>query len=147
MSFIPPVWHSVAEWMRQVAEAINPLIKSWPRVTFTGAIGYEDGAGGAVTQTTSKSTAVELHAACGRITLHSATLAGDTTVAFTLTNDVIEAGDLLILNHVSGGTAGAYLLNAQCGAGSASISVRNVTTGSLGESIIIGFAVFKAVSA
>ena len=109
--------------------------------------GYVTGDGGAVTQSTSKSTGVTLSKKCGQITLHNAALAADTTVSFTLTNTTIAATDLLVLNHVSGGTAGSYLLNAQAAAGSASINVRNITSGSLSEAIVIGFAVVKAVTA
>ena len=104
------------------------------------------GDGGTVTQNTSKSTGVTLSNKCGQITLHDAALAADTTVSFTLTNTTIAATDLLVLNHVSGGTAGSYLLNAQCAAGSASINVRNITAGSLSEEIVIGFALVKAVT-
>ena len=113
----------------------------------TDKAGYITGEGGTVTQATSKATAVTLSKKCGQITMHNASLAADTTVSFTLTNSTIAATDLLVLNHVSGGTAGAYLLNAQAAAGSASINVRNITAGSLGEAIVIGFAVVKAVTA
>lgn len=107
-----------------------------------GTLGYSTG--GTVTQATNKSTGVTLTGASGRITMNNAALAADTTVSFTLTNTAITANDLLILNHVSGGTAGSYLLNAQAAAGSASINVRNITAGSLSEAIVIGFAIFKA---
>ena len=113
----------------------------------TDKAGYITGEGGTVTQATSKSTAVTLNKKCGQITMHNASLAAATTVSFTLTNSTLVATDLLVLNHVSGGTAGSYLLNAQCGSGSASINVRNITAGSLGEAIVIGFAVIKAVTA
>jgi hypothetical protein len=113
----------------------------------TDKAGYITGEGGTVTQATSKATAVTLNKKCGRITMDSASLAAATTVTFTLTNSTIAATDLLVLNHVSGGTAGSYLLNAQAAAGSASINVRNVTAGALGEAIVIGFAVIKAVTA
>jgi hypothetical protein len=113
----------------------------------TDKAGYITGEGGTVTQATSKATGVTLNKKCGRITMDSASLAAATTVSFTLTNSTIAATDLLVLNHVSGGTAGAYLLNAQAAAGSASINVRNITAGSLGEAIVIGFAVIKAVTA
>jgi len=109
--------------------------------------GYVTGDGGAVTQSTSKSTGVTLSKKCGQITLHNAALAADTTVSFTLTNTTVAATDIIVLNHVSGGTAGSYLLNAQAAAGSASINVRNITSGSLSEAIVIGFAVVKAVTA
>ena len=109
--------------------------------------GYVTGDGGAVTQSTSKSTGVTLSKKCGQITLHNAALAADTTVSFTLTNTTVAVTDIIVLNHVSGGTAGSYLLNAQAAAGSASINVRNITSGSLSEAIVIGFAVVKAVIA
>jgi hypothetical protein len=110
----------------------------------TDKAGYIAGDGGTVAQSTSKSTAVTLNKRCGRITMNGAALAAATTVSFTLTNSTIAATDLLVLNHVSGGTAGSYLLNAQAAAGSASINVRNITAGSLSEAIVIGFAVVKA---
>ena len=111
-----------------------------------GKQGYATGSGGTVTQATSKATGVTLSKSTGQITLNAAALASDTTVSFTLTNTVIEAGDILIMNHISAGTAGSYLLNAQSVAGSASINVRNITGGSLSEAIVIAFAVIKAVT-
>jgi hypothetical protein len=116
-------------------------------ISGAGKHGYATGSGGVVTQATSKATGVTLSEPTGQITLNGAALAADTTVSFTLTNTVIEANDILIMNHISGGTAGSYLLNAQSAAGSASINVRNITTGSLSEAIVIAFAVIKAVIA
>jgi len=115
----------------------------------TSGIGYATGAGGTATQGagSGKATAVTLNNVCGQITMNNATLNAGTTVTFTLTNSAIAATDVLVLNHVSGGTAGSYLLNAQAGAGSASINVRNITAGNLGEAIVIGFAVIEAVTA
>ena len=113
----------------------------------TAGVGYSTGAGGTVTQLTDKSTSVTLNKVCGQITLNNATLNADTTVSFTLTNSAIAAGDVLVLNHISGGTAGSYTLNAQSAGGSASINVRNVTAGNLSEAIVIAFAVVKAVTA
>jgi hypothetical protein len=108
----------------------------------TGAFGYINGTG-TVTQATNKATGVTLNSPSGQITLNGTALAADTTVSFTLTNSSITANDVLILNHLSAGTAGSYLLNAQAAAGSASINVRNITSGSLSEAIVIGFAVIK----
>jgi hypothetical protein len=115
-------------------------------ISGTGKQGYATGSGGTVTQATSKATGVTLSKSTGQITLNNAALAADTTVSFTLTNTVIEAGDILIMNHISAGTAGSYLLNAQSAAGTASINVRNITAGSLSEAIVIAFAVIKAVT-
>jgi hypothetical protein len=116
-------------------------------VNGTGKIGYVTGSGGAVTQQTSKTTGVTLNTTNGQITMNNASLAGSTTVSFTLTNSKIEAGDVLVLNHISGGSNfGSYLLNARSAAGSASIDVRNITNGSLSEAIVIAFAVIKSVA-
>jgi hypothetical protein len=111
----------------------------------TDKAGYVAGEGGTVTQATSKSTGVTLSKKCGQITMNAAALAADTTVTFTLTNTEVVATDIIVLNHVSGGSAGSYLLNAQAGSGSASINVRNITGGALSEAIVIGFAIIKAV--
>jgi hypothetical protein len=112
----------------------------------TGGIGYASGAGGAVTQATSKATGVTLNKVCGDITMDGASLAAATIVSFTLTDSAIAATDTLVLNHVTTGTRGGYSLNAQCGAGSAVIYVRNNTTGSLSEAIVIRFALIKGVT-
>lgn len=113
----------------------------------TAGVGYATGAGGTVTQATSKATGVTLSKATGQITMNAASLAASTVVSFVLTNTAIAATDLVVLNHVSGGTAGAYTLNARAAAGSATIDVRNATAGALAEAIVIGFAVVKAVTA
>lgn len=116
--------------------------------TSAGGIGYATGAGGSIYQSTSKFTAVRLDKLSGQITLAADTLAASTCVSFKLTNSQIATGDLLILNHVSGGTLGAYHLNAH-GAidGSAIIDVANISANALSEAIVVGFAVIKAVTA
>lgn len=113
----------------------------------TDKAGYITGEGGVVTQATSKATGVTLNKKTGQITLNGAALAASTTVSFVLTNTTIGANDLLVLNHVSVGTFGAYTLNARAAAGSATIDVRNVTAGSLSEAIVIGFALVKGAIA
>jgi hypothetical protein len=108
--------------------------------------GYAAGAGGTVTQATNKSTGVTLNKPAGQITMNNATLAAGAAVSFTLTNDRIDATDLLIVNHSSGGTAGAYVFDCRPGAGSCLITVRNITTGSLSEAVVISFAVLKSTA-
>lgn len=112
----------------------------------SGGVGYATGAGGTVTQLTSKSTTVALAKMCGNITMNNAALAAGTIVSFTLTNAGISGADVMVLNHIFGGTIGAYTLNAQCGAGTAQINVRNNTAGSLSDAIVIQFAVIKAAN-
>lgn len=116
-------------------------------ISATGKTGYTTGSGGVVTQVTNKATAVTLNKTNGQITLNNAALAADTTVAFALNNSLIEANDVLVLNHISGGTLGSYLLNASSSAGLANIYVRNITAASLSEAIVISYVVIKAVIA
>lgn len=115
----------------------------------SGGVGYATGAGGVVTQATSKSTGVTLNKVCGTITMDSATLAHQTPVAFTLTNSAIEATDVVAVCVKSGGTAGAYLVSAGAvAAGSCSITLFNCqTSGNLSEAVVLSFAVIKAVAA
>jgi hypothetical protein len=104
-------------------------------------IGYASAAQGAVTQATSKSTGVTLNSSMGQITMNNAALASVTNVTFTLTNSLLSGKDVLILN-VTNGTAGAY--NAwvsSMGAGTATITLRNISGGSLSEAVIINYAI------
>jgi hypothetical protein len=89
---------------------------------------------------------VTLSKPCGEITMNNAALAAGAVVSFVLTNTLIAAGDLLILNHASGGTLGEYSLNPSCAAGSATIYVKNTSAGSLSEAIVIRFALVKGAT-
>jgi hypothetical protein len=144
-------WYTIVTDGSQIgaASGLSVTTSGSQLINGTGKQGYATGSGGTITQGSGsgKATAVTLNKSNGSITLDGAALNAATTVSFSLTNSIIEAGDILAMNHISGGTAGAYTLNAQCGAGSATISVRNVTAGSLSEAIVIRFAVIKAVSA
>jgi hypothetical protein len=112
----------------------------------TSVLGYGVGAGGTVTQATNKATGVTCSEYVATITMNNAALAADTTVSFVLTNTTITADDSVILNHISGGTAGSYLLNARPAAGSATIDVRNITAGSLSEAIVLRATVIKGAT-
>jgi hypothetical protein len=108
--------------------------------------GYSLGSGGQVTQLTSKATTVILNKINGQITLNGATLNTATIVSFTLTNSTIGIGDNIIINHVSGGTVGAYSFNAAAGNGSATITIRNNTAGNLSEALVLTFSVIKGAT-
>ncbi len=104
-------------------------------------LGYTTDAQGTVTQATSKSTGVTLNKSAGQITMNNAALASVTNVTFTLTNSFISANDILILNVGSGATSGAYnCWVSGLSAGSASITLRNISGGSLSEAVVINFA-------
>jgi len=105
-------------------------------------LGYTSAAQGTVTQATSKSTGVTLNKSMGRITMNNAALSGNTAVTFTLTNSSISAKDAMIVNVSSGGTAAAYAVYVSgLNAGSADISLRNMTGGSLSEAVVINYSV------
>lgn len=112
-------------------------------LTDSGTMGYNSGAGGTVAQTGNKSTAVILNKPSGEITMQATALGAGTSVSFTLTNSTIGARDVMIVNLVGGGTAGAYTYDINCTTGSAVITVRNVTAGSLSEALVLRYVVIK----
>ena len=126
--------------------ATTPAAVTGTNVLASTTLGYKTGSGGTVTQLTSKSTAVTLNKINGEIVMHAAALADDATAAFTLTNSTIAATDVVIVNVASVGTVGAYQVTVGAvAAGSCSISVLNVSGGSLSQAIKLNFAVIKAV--
>jgi hypothetical protein len=108
----------------------------------TSEIGYSAAAQGAVTQLTDKSTGVTLNKSAGQITMNNAALANATNVSFTLTNSTISAKDVVVLSVSSGATAGAYNCWISGKAtGSCTITLRNLSGGSLSEAVVINFAI------
>ena len=103
--------------------------------------------GGTVTQSSNKSTGVTLNTESGQITMNDAALAAAAEVSFTVTNSKVAATDVVVACHGSAGTAGSYLVNANAIAdGSFAVSVSNVSSGSLGEAIVINFVALKGAS-
>ena len=112
--------------------------------TGTAGVGYATGAGGAVTQATSRTTGVTLNKTSGAITLFSA--AGSATAAtFTVTNSTVAATDVIILNQKSGTDLYDLMVTAVA-AGSFNISFRT-TGGTTTETPVFNFAVIKGVAA
>lgn len=110
----------------------------------TAGLGYGTGAGGAVTQSTSRTTGVTLNKVCGSITLVSA--AGSVTwQTFTVTNSAVAATDTVIVNQKSGTDLNMIHVTAVA-AGSFAVSF--ATTGGITtEQPVFNFAVIKAVAA
>jgi len=107
-----------------------------------GELGYTAEASGTVTQLTDKSTGVTLNKSAGQITLNNAALANITNVSFVLTNNTISAKDVIVLSVASGATAGAYncWISGKT-TGSCTITIRNLSGGSLSEAFVLNFAV------
>jgi len=122
--------------------SVTPSTVVGTTVYCTQEIGYTAAAQGTVTQATSKSTGVTLNKSAGRITMNGATLNANTAATFTLTNSLISANDAIIVNVSGGGTAAAYTTYiSSMAAGSADITLRNMTGGNLSEAVVINFAI------
>jgi hypothetical protein len=130
---------------------VNSTIASNSTILANGnssKIGYNTGAGGSVTQGAgAKTNSVTLNRPTGIIVTDSATLAANTAVTFNLSNSVIEATDIVLVSHISGGTLGAYNFAVAPAAGNANIVIRNITGGSLSEALTLRFIVIKSVNA
>lgn len=117
----------------------------------TAGIGYATGAGGTVTQITSRITGVTINKTSGTITTDTTSLAAEVSAAFIVTNSTVAIGDVIVLSQRSGAvglmtdlsvstvTAGSFTINVMNNNAAAGIA----ETGA----IIINFAVVKAVSA
>ncbi len=114
-------------------------------VNGTGGLGYGTGAGGAVTQATSRTTGVTLNKVAGAITLFTA--AGSTTAtSFTVTNSTVAATDTIIVS-VKSSTTNKYLAFVSAvAAGSFEITFYT-TGGTTSDAPVINFSVIKAVAA
>lgn len=129
-----------------------PITTSVKSLSPVAGVGYATNAGGAITQLTSKSTAVTLNNICGKIQMAASSLAANTNVSFTLNNSTIAATDVVIVNasNVAGSapTANTYIVVVDAVlAGSCRILVRNTSASSAAQALIINFAVIKAVQA
>jgi hypothetical protein len=113
-------------------------------VSATDGVGYGTGAGGTVTQITSRTTGVTLNKVCGEITLVSA--AGSATwQSFTVTNSAMAATDNVIVNQKSG--TDLYMMHVTAkAAGSFRISFAT-TGGTTSEQPVFGFSIIKSVAA
>ena len=106
-------------------------------------LGYTVNAQGTVTQATSKITPVTLNKSAGQITMNSAALNTATNATFTLNNSFISNNDTIVLT-ISGGqaTPGSYNVFANAlGAGTVSITLRNISGGTLSEAVVINYAI------
>jgi hypothetical protein len=117
------------------------------RILTDRELGYTAAAQGTVTQLTSKSTAVTLNKSAGVITMNNASLATATNATFTLNNNLISHNDTVILTIAGGqATPGSYNVFANSlAAGLVSITLRNISGGSLSEAIVINFALIHCV--
>jgi hypothetical protein len=117
---------------------------SRPRLASAGtAIGYVTGTGGVVTQGTSRTTGVTLDKLTGAITLFTA--AGTSAyTSFTVTNSLIAATDVVIVNQKSGTNIYETFVTAVA-AGSFRITFSSVS-GTASDAPVFNFAVVKGAA-
>ncbi len=120
--------------------AVGAILSSAP----TAGVGYSTGAGGAVTQATSRTTGVTLDKVCGSIELVSA--AGSALYqSFTVTNSTVAATDIIQVCQKSGADKHIIAVTAVA---AGSFEITFATTGGLTvEQPVFNFAVIKAVDA
>lgn len=110
----------------------------------SGVIGYNTGAGGTVTQATSRTTGVTLNKASGAITLFTA--AGSATATtFTVTNSTVTANDTIIVCQKSGTNLYNILVTA---VGTGTFDVTFYTTGgTASDAPVFNFNVIRGINA
>jgi hypothetical protein len=122
----------------------NSLLK------FTDGMGYKSGDGGAVTQETSKATAVTINKPCGVITTHNAALASGARVTFQVNNSFVANTDVLAVHVQSNGPGDSTRYRADCtymNNGVFFLTLENLSVSSQSDVVGINFAVIKGASA
>ncbi len=118
-----------------------------PGKLVAASIGYAAGSGGTVTQATSKATGVTLNKLSGQITMNGAALAAAAEVSFVVTNSLVASTDVPMCAIQSIGTAGSYFVTTSAVAnGSFTVSIGNVSTGSLSQALVLNCIVIKGVT-
>ena len=114
----------------------------------SGGLGYAPGAGGTVTQLTSKSTSVTLNKPSGQITMNSESLAAGACVTFGVANSLVTTSDNIIVSHQSAGAGnGTYSVGVDSiGTGAFGIYVKNTGAASLSEAIVLNFTIIKGAN-
>lgn len=110
----------------------------------TNGVGYTTGAGGTVTQITSRTTGVTINKINGAITLVSA-VGSASWQSFTVTNSAVAATDKVIVSQKSG-TDLNQIQVTNIAAGSFQISFAT-TGGTTTEQPVFGFSIIKGVEA
>lgn len=112
------------------------------------AIGYGTGAGGSVTQLTSKSTNVTLNKPCGQITMSNSTLNAGDSAYFNVFNNLISLTDNIILSPVE---SVSNSLNYKIEKfvivnGSFGIKITNISGLNLSEAFKFNFIIIKGAT-
>jgi hypothetical protein len=113
-------------------------------VTSPAGLGYGTGAGGTVTQATSKSTAVTLIKPCGRITMNNEALAAGASVQFTINNSLIGTYDIVLLTINFNGRYSIRVVAT--GSGTVAVVLTNESAVSLSDAVAFNFSIIKGTT-
>lgn len=113
-----------------------------------GGVGYATGAGGVVTQLTSKVTPVTLNALTGVITTSNSSMTAGGLQSFTFNNSFITTStELIVCSYTAASNPSFYVINfTATGAGTATCDIRNVSGLTPAEVITIRFAIIRSVN-
>lgn len=106
-------------------------------------IGYGTGAGGTVTQLTSKSTDVTLNKPSGEVLTHNAALAAGASVVFIINNSLVGTYDTSIAVTRNGNYDAKTTITTN---GVIYVKITNVSGSSLSDSVPINFTVLKGAN-
>ena len=108
-------------------------------------IGYGTGAGGTVTQATSKTTAVTLNKPSGKIIMHPASLASNVWVNFVCNNSLISSSEVIVPTIQSDSvTSFRYTVNALVRPGQIIFGVKQESGAAMADAVQINFNILKA---
>jgi hypothetical protein len=113
--------------------------------TSAAGLGYGTGAGGTVTQATSKVTAVTLNKPTGQIVTAASALGAGVLTGFQFNNTLIAATDIILLS-ISSPASGYQTWVYYTVSGYCFVGLRNNSGGSLSEAVTINFAIIKGVT-
>lgn len=134
-----------------------PFLRHWYNAIFAGVtvnkpggsgLGYSTGAGGAVTQITSASTAVTLNKHCGQITTVALTTAAAAEEAFVVNNSKVDANDVIAVSTTYAGGGKPVVFVTNVGSGVFTVNISNVAAAAaLDAVLVVNFVVLKSAAA
>lgn len=113
----------------------------------SGPVGYAAGAGGAVTQITSRTTAVTINKPTGQITTFNSSMGAGAVFSFTVNNSTVAANNVVLLTcqndlFTGGSLAAPYV--GSVASGSFVIAYTNNSSGSQSTALVFNFVVLQA---
>lgn len=138
-SYLPLTFYAGGSERMRIDTSGNVLVNS------PACLGYGPGAGGTVTQATSKSTAVTLNKACGFVTMHNSPLGGGGSVSFIMNNNVLVNNDVVIITPYYGGVSPIpYRIECKFATSQQiNITVTNLSAVSLSDALEFKFAIIR----